>query len=176
MNEMVEAPFAGHDKGRIIGRITAEYFRNGKKFAEDVVENTLTLDGLNNVLDATFGVVVGGSNWYVVPLKAGTPTESWDETNLGAGPGNEFLNYSEATRPAWTGVRTDQTISNTASKAKITINADTQTLTGAGLTTQSGKGSQVAMLFAAGNFAASRTGLMTGDEVYLTYEITAANG
>lgn len=176
MNEQI-APVAGAEgKGVLIGTIRAEYFRNGKKFAEDFVKNTITLDGLNEVLDATFGVVVGGASWYVVPLKAGTPDANWDETDLGAGPGNEFLNYSEATRPAWTGVRTDQTISNTAAKAKITISADTQTLTGAGLTNQSGKGSQVAMLFAAGNFAASRTGLMTGDEVYLTYEITAANG
>ena len=158
-----------------MGRIKAEIYRAGKLIDTLFTENVITTVGLQYVIDASFGVVVGGSSWYVVPLKAGTPAESWDSGDLGAGPGNEFLNYSEATRPAWTGVRTGETITNSVAKAKITIDTDTQTLTGAGLTTQSGKGSQVAMLFAAGNFAASRSGLMTNDEVFLTYEITGQN-
>lgn len=157
------------------GTIIAEYFRRGVKFAEDRTSNVITLTGMTEALNATFGLVVGGANWYLAPLKAGTPAESWDPTDLGGT--NEFTAYDEPTRLTWTPVVTDQTITNAADATrKITISTNDSEISGCALVNVSAKSNQTGLLFAAGNFTAARSGLQDGDEVYLTYQIDAANG
>lgn len=156
------------------GRIKAEIYRGGELIDTLYTKNLITNVGLQHALDASFGDTVASATWYCAPLKSGTPAANWTVASLS---GNEFTNYVEGARQVWTGVRTNQTITNSASKAGYEVNAASQTISGAFLIDSSTKGgTATGVLFAAGEFASPRSGLESGDQIYLTYEIQSANG
>ena len=93
-------------------------------------------------------------------------------TNAG---GAEVVDFSEGARPTWTGVRSAELASNTAAKALFTIDTVDTDVYGAFLTSNSTKGGTTGTLFAAGLFAAPRTGLQIDDELYITYEVQGAS-
>jgi len=160
-----------HGGVRARGIITAEIFRNGQLIDVCKTQNLIVDVGLQYALDAAF---VGGAqtNWYVGLLGNATPAAGWTLTNAAA---SEITAYNEATRPAWTKTRTGETITNSASKALFTINVTTTDVYGAFLSTSSTKAGTTGTLFGAGLFASARTGLVSGDEVYITYQIDAAS-
>lgn len=159
------------EKGKLKGTIKIEAYRDGELLFRDEVQNLIVDEGLAYALDSSF---VGGAvtSWYVGLLNNSTPTAAWTLANAAAA---EVVAYSEGNRPAWTKVRTDETITNTASKAKFTISVTTTDIYGAFLTSSSVKSGSSGKLFGAGQFGTPRTGLNSGDEVYITYQIDAAS-
>lgn len=155
------------------GHIKLEVVRDGKVIDTLETKNLIVDQGLQHALDVVLdAVTLKDTQWHVALLNNYTPVAGSTMTNIG---GNEFVAYSEATRPNYTGTRTSQTMSNTASKALFTINADTQTVYGAAIVSDATKSGTSGTCFAAGLFGAPRSGLMTNDELYITYEITAAS-
>lgn len=157
------------------GHIKMEIVRNGVLIDTLETKNLIVNEGLNYALDlalATGDAATEDDTWYVAVLNNYTPVAGTTMTNIG---GNEFTNYSEATRSAYTGVRTSQTVSNTASKASFTINAASQTIYGAAIVSDSTKSGTSGTCFAAGLFGTARSGLESGDQVFITYDITAAS-
>lgn len=88
-------------------------------------------------------------------------------------------NYSEANRPAWTknGAPSSGAMSNSASKARFTINAANVRIFGGFLTSNNTKGGTTGLLFGGGLFTASGSKLMQSAElldVQVDLSVTAA--
>lgn len=153
------------------GRIKMEVYRDGELIDTLYTKNLIVNQGLEEALDST---LLGGaqiSTWYVGLLDNYTPLATTTPANISV---NEVTAYSEATRPTYVGVRTNQTVSNTASKAQFTINAGATSVYGACIISSNVKAGSSGVLFAAGLFGTPRTGLAINDELYITYDVTAA--
>lgn len=147
-----------------------------------VGQNLIVSQGL---ILAIIDVLANGTQvaqWYLAPFKNNaTPQSTWTGTNVAANSG-EFLNYTEATRPAF--VFPDPTtiitpsISNSASLAVTTIDAGAdKTLWGGSVVANATKGDATAgvPLFASVKFPAARSGLQTGDGIGWAYQLAAAS-
>lgn len=154
------------------GTFYVECFRKGKLLWKEPIKNLVVNEGLQNAIDSA---LLNGSQittWYVGLLDNATPLAAWTMTEGGA---NEVTAYDEASRPVWTGVRSAELASNTASKAQFTIDTNGTAVYGAFLTSNNTKAGTTGTLFAAGLFATARTGLQDDDELYITYEIQGAS-
>ncbi len=149
------------------GTYYVEAYRDGELLFKDRISNLVVNEGLQKALDDTLLNGTQNASWYVGLLDSSTPAATWTMTDAG---GNEVSAYA-GTRPAWVGVRTSQTASNTASKAQFVVDSDSTDIYGAFLCTNNTKGGTTGTLFSAGLFTSARTGLMTDDEVFVTYEV-----
>lgn len=136
--------------------------------------NIVTNVGLNDALDK----YLKGSSYtgaFFVGLTDGTPTVNAADTMASHAGWAEVTAYSEGTRPALTlGTVASQSVSNTASKASFSINADSTTIGGAFLATASGKGETASILYSVAAFQAGDKGLDNGDTLNVTVTCTAA--
>lgn len=149
------------------------YGPDGKlKWAEDF-ENIVVNEGLNHLLDSALAGQTQITSWYVGLKGSGTPAAA--DTMASHASWSEDQNYSEATRQAWTpnGAASGQSVSNSSAKATFSINGNT-TIHGAFLTSNSTKGGTSGKLYAAGNFASSKT-LGAGDQLLVTATFTTAD-
>jgi hypothetical protein len=154
------------------GTFYVECFRGGKLLWKEPIKNLVVNEGLQNAIDSS---LLNGSQitaWYVGLLSNVTPLAAWTMTNAG---GAEVTAYDEASRPVWTGVRSAELASNTASKSLFTIDTNDTDIYGAFLASNNTKGGTTGTLFAAGLFASPRTGLQDDDELYITYEVQGAS-
>lgn len=147
------------------GRFKVEAFRNGKPLWVEEFDNIVVNEGIQHAMDS--GIVP--TPWYVGLLGNVTPSAT---TVLSGVTGTEVTAYT-GNRPAWTKTRTNQTLSNTASTADFTINADATVIYGAFVTTAN-TGS-VGTLLAAKQFAGGAKTLDTNDQIKITYEITGSS-
>lgn len=142
----------------------------GDPFAGNIVVNA----GLDYLLDAGLH---GGSQittWYL-GLTSATPTVAAGNT-MGSHAGwTEVTAYDEATRVTWVeGAVSGQSVSNTASPADFTINANGTDIGGAFLTSVNTKGDTTGTLYAAGAFTAGNKSLDDNDTIAVTFTATAA--
>lgn len=160
------------------GKFTFELVRDGEVIDTWQDHNLIVNEGLNHILSA---VLAGGTQvttWYV-GLFEGNYTPVAADVHAGAGGfatvATECTAYSESTRRDYTeGAVSGQSVSNSASKATFSINA-TKTIYGAFLASVSTKGSTAAgTLLAAARFAAARS-VQNGDQLLITYTISAAS-
>jgi hypothetical protein len=129
--------------------------------------------GLQYLLDSALLGTTPISSWYM-GLTAGTPTIAAGDI-LGTHTGwTEVTTYSESTRQAWTGVRSSQTISNTASKAVFTFASGT-TLGGAFLCSQSNKASTTGTLLSGSAFSGGNEVFSSGGTLTVTYTFAASS-
>ena len=160
------------------GRIKMEVERDGKIISTHYTKNIIVDVGLHFTLDNMFGLPGGPgftSSWYLGLLKDYTPNSSTVPADVIASA-NEFIAYTPTTRPAYTGVRTDKTVSNTAANAEYTITADNSDVYGAYIISTNVKNAGgSSTLLAAGRFTSPRMGLLTNDIIFVTYEISAAS-
>lgn len=157
---------------RLGGTFYVECFRDGKLLWKEPIKNLVVNVGLQNALDSALLNGTQTTTWYVGLLTNATPSSTWTMTDAG---GAEEVDYSEAARPTWTGVRTAQLATNTAAKALFTIDVGDTSVYGAFLSSNNTKSGTSGVLFAAGLFTSARTGLQIDDELYITYEIQGAS-
>ena len=102
--------------------------------------NTLTLQGLNHLLDVGVCGTSNGSylTWYIGLTDTALAAATADTMASHAG-WTEITAYAAATKPEWSEVRSNQTVSNSASKASYVMN-DACTVTGAFICSDSTKG------------------------------------
>lgn len=136
----------------------------------NIVVNT----GLDDILQEYFK----GSTYtaaHFVGLTDGTPTVAAGDTMSSHVGWTEVTAYSEATREALVlGSVASQSVDNAASKASFSINADTTTVGGAFVTTNSTKGGSTGILYGAAAFTAADKSLDNGDTLNVTVTLTAS--
>jgi len=87
----------------------------------------------------------------------------------------EVVAYDEATREVLTlGSVATQSVDNSASKASYAINADTTTVGGAFITTNSTKSGSTGTLYGVGAFTGGDKAVDDGDTLNVTVTLTAA--
>lgn len=142
----------------------------------DEFENLVVNEGLDHVLDAVLANGTQHAAWYVGLLAASpTPLAAWTKTEVGAA---DFVAYTEATLPAFTpGAVSGQSVSNTASKAQFTINADSQSIGGAYLASANTKAVEggAAIIYSAGAFTGGNKSADSGDTLEVTATFTSSD-
>ena len=148
------------------------YDRDGNFKWSNETPNIVVNVGLQHILDVIFSGSTASYPWYVGLIGDTTTVAAGD--SLGAHTGwTEFTAYNTATRQAWVEVRSAQSMTNTASKASFTLNADTQTIGGAFLSdTDSGT---VGNLMSAAAFTGGDKTGDSADVLEVTYVFSAAD-
>jgi len=151
---------------------------SGKIVATTEWQNIVVNEGLDYLLDAG---LAGGSQettWYV-GLTDGTPTIAAGDTMSSHAGWTEVTAYTESVRQTWTpdsnGVQS-QSIDNVSNPAQFSINADSTTVGGAFLSSNSTKSGTTGLLYAAGAFSGGDVTLSNGStlDVQATFTEAAA--
>lgn len=154
---------------------SVEDFRLGKRMWKSRITNKVVNVGLQSMLDASFSAGAQVSPWYL-GLTATAPTFAAGDTMAGAHAGwTEFVNYDEATRQEYVEVRTNQTESNTVSKAVFTISTNGSVIGGAFLVSVATKGGATGTLLCGGAFDDGDKPANDGYVLQVTYAFTLAS-
>jgi hypothetical protein len=135
------------------------------------IENLVTTEGKNQLLDACFTAAVGSTNFYLGLKGNGAPAAG--DTMASHAGWAELTPYSDANRPAWTrnGAAAAAALSNSASVAQFHINAGA-TVYGCFLTNDNTKAGAVGKLFSAGDFTNGSRNLVNGDVLTVRYDVS----
>ncbi len=163
-------------KAKFRGRWLIECFdREGKLAWSEVIENLIVDEGLNHLLSATLAGGTQITTWYVGLCNA-TPSPAPGDIMTSHTGWTENQNYSEAARQTWTpGSVAGKSVSNSASKASFSINADSQSLGGAFLVSNSTKGGTTGTLYSCGAFSGGNKPANNGYTVQVTATFTSAD-
>ncbi len=159
------------------GEFTAECYRNGKLIWIEKVHNIITNQGLTHYLNTELAGGTAITTWYCTLVE--TDTTPAAGMTYAVPVYTESTAYDEATRPAYVETVTDQTCTNSASKAVFTISA-TKTMYGASLVgggtaaTTKGDTAGGGTLSCYAKFTSSRA-VLDNDIINLTYQVTAAD-
>lgn len=146
-------------------RYKVECMRNGRLLWVEEFDNLVTTAGRNKYLDATLRTGQSTPAWYVFLKATGTVVAA--DTMASHSGWSEDTNYSNASRPAWTGgTVANGSVDNSASPASFTMNGTT-TIYGAGLVDNATKGGTTGTLLGANDFASSRS-VINGDTLNVT--------
>lgn len=150
-----------------------EVLRRGEIIHLGESHNLWVNQGLNHVLDVVLHGVTPVSPWYVGIFEGNyTPLATDTAANISTNA-TECTAYDEPTRQEYVeAAASGQSITNSASKATFTMNA-TKTVYGAFLASASTKGATTGVLLAADKAAAGKS-LTSGDQLLVTYVLTAA--
>lgn len=151
------------------------YDKDGNLKWRDENHNTVVNVGLDDVLDKYFKGSTYTAAFYV-GLTDGTPTVAAGDTMSSHAGWAEVTAYTEGARQTLTlGSVSSQSVSNTASKATFSINANTTVIGGAFLCTNSTKGGTSGTLYGAAALSAGDKSLDSGDTLQVTVTLTAAS-
>jgi hypothetical protein len=146
--------------------------KHGTEKWRDTIENLVTNEGLNHLLDVTLSGATQDTTWFV-GLVSATPTIAAGNTLASHAGWTEVTAYDETNRVAWVdGGVASQSVSNTASPATFTISTNGTDVGGAFLAGVNTGSSGV--LYAAGAFTAGNKSLDDGDTLDVTFTATAA--
>lgn len=139
----------------------------------EVVPNIVPAAMRSYILRAAYAGNAQISSWFIMPfINAVDPNDAMTAANFDA-TWDEFVNYTEATRPAWVQeAEASQAIANSVTLAKITIGVGGGTINGIAMTSVSTKGNAGGTLAAATRFATSRA-VAEGDELMFKYTMQA---
>lgn len=136
----------------------------------DHIDNLVTNEGLNYLLDAGLSAGTQVTSWFV-GLTSGTPTVNAADTLASHAGWTEVTDYT-GNRKAWTdGGVSNQSVSNSGSAAAFEID-DTVTIGGAFLA--SAETGTTGTLYAVGAFSGGNKTLGSGDSLTVTATFTAA--
>lgn len=145
----------------------------GREKWRDTIDNIITNEGLNHVLDVVLSGGTQDTTWFVL-LTDGTPTVAAGDTLASHGGWTEVTAYDETNRVAFVdGGAASQSLDNSASPATFTIDSDSTTVGGAGLAGVNTGTSGV--LFSVGAFSAGDKSLDDNDTLDVTLTFTAAD-
>ena len=143
------------------------------KWVEEV-NNIIVNTGLDNILDEYYKGSAYTAAFYV-GLTDGTPTVAAGDTMASHAGWVEVTAYDEAVRQDLTlGSVSSQSVDNTASKAVFTISADSTTVGGGFIATNSTKGGSTGTLVGAAAFTAADKSLDDNDTLTVTVTLTAS--
>lgn len=149
------------------------YDKEGKLKWVDTAPNIVVNEGLQHILDVTFNSGVAKTSiWYVGLGDSNVGSAGATGTAAGHGNWNETTGYSEAVRQVFTDVRTNQTVSNTASAAAFSIDAS-DNIGGAFLSSDSNKATTAGVLLCVAAFTEGTKAVDSGDTVNVSYQFTA---
>lgn len=152
--------------------IVEAYDKFGNFKWRDTIENLVVDEGLNDSLDKYFK----GSSYtaaHYIGLTAGTPSFAAADT-MGSHSGwTEVTAYDESARPTATwGTVASGSVDNSANKATFSINANSTTIGGCFLCTDSTVGGTTGTLYGGGAFTNGDKTLDSGDT--LNVQVTAS--
>ena len=162
-------------KARAMGRwrITARD-PDGNVIREEEFDNLVVDEGLDELLTQALAGGTQTTTWYL-GLTGSTPSPAAGDT-MGSHTGwTEQTGYDETARQVWSnGAVSGQSVDNSASTATFTISADSTTIGGAFLTSDSTKGGTAGKLYAAGAFSSGDVTLSAGSTLEVTATFTTA--
>jgi len=141
---------------------------------QDEAKNLVVNVGLQHVLDTIFSAGAGVAPWYL-GLVSATPTIAAADTMASHAGWTEFADYNEAARQEYVEVRSNQSLTNAASKATFTISADSSSIGGAFLTSLSTKSGATGTLLCAAAFTGGNKAADDGDTLETTYTFSAGD-
>lgn len=133
------------------------------------VDNIVVTVGKNDILTQYFKGSAYTAAWFIGLVDGGSaPTYAAADTMASHGGWTENQNYSQATRPAWTGgTAAAGLIDNSASPAVYSING-TANIAGAFSNTVSTKGGTTGTLYSEVNFTQGTRAVLNGDTLNVT--------
>jgi hypothetical protein len=146
--------------------------RHGRIKWQDDIKNLVTNEGLNHLLDVALSGATQDTTWFI-GLTSASPTVAAGNTLASHAGWTEVTAYDETNRVAWVdGGVASQSVSNSASPATFTINANSTDVGGAFLAGVNTGTSGV--LYAVGAFTAGNKSLDDNDTLDVTFTATAA--
>lgn len=135
---------------------------------EDTIDNLVTTAGLNYLIGVGLASTTQITAWSL-GLTSTSPTVAAGDTSASHGGWTEVTAYSETTRVTWTpGAVSGGGVSNSGSVANFSINADSTSMGGAFLISNSTKGGTTGTLYAVGAFGGGNKTLSNGDTLAIT--------
>jgi hypothetical protein len=147
---------------------------NGKIKWQDEAENLVVNVGLQHILDTVFSSGAAVAPWYI-GLADATPSPAAADTMASHAGWTEFAAYDEAARQEYVEVRSNQSLTNAASKAAFTISTDSSSIGGAFLTSLSTKSGETGTLLCAAAFTGGNKAADDGDTLEVTYTFSAGD-
>ena len=138
---------------------------------EETIENLVTLEGLNDLLDKYLKGSAYTASFFVL-LTDGTPTPAGADTLASHAGWVEVTAYAGDRKALVLGAVASQSVDNSASKATFAINADTTVIGGAGIATVAT--GTAGVLYSVAAFTAADKSLDNGDTLNVTATCTAA--
>jgi len=146
----------------------------GRKLDEWDAPNKVPNVELDHILATEFTSGAQITAWYIGLMNATPSVAAGDSMSSHAG-WTEYTNYSQATRVAYTGVEGSQAVTNSASPAIFTVNAGSTTCGGAFITSGSAISGSTGTLAAEAAFTGGNRSPANGDQIVVTYSISAAS-
>lgn len=151
------------------------YSADGELRWHECFDNLVVNEGLNYMLAAGLAAGTPITSWYI-GLTNASPTPAPADTMASHAGWTEWTNYSESTRQAFVaGTVSGQQVSNSASKARFTSNAASQTVGGAFLVSNNVKGGTTGTLYAVGAFSGGNKAVGLGEIVEVTATFSLAD-
>lgn len=144
-----------------------ECVRNGKVVWAEKFDNLIVLAGRNKYLDATLKTGLTSPAWFVglVTGPGSGNTYAAADTMASHAGWNEFTNYSQGTRQAFTpGTIANGAVDNAAARASFTITMN-GTVAGAFMVDNNTKGGSTGTLLGVGNFSQGDRSVLVNDTV-----------
>lgn len=139
---------------------------------EDSYKNLVTDEGLDLIL-TEYWKGSGYNAAHYVGLTDGTPTVAAGDTMASHAGWVEVTAYSEGTRETLTlGTVSGESVNNSASKASFSISANSTTIGGAFLSTNSTKGGSTGTCVAGGAFSVGDKSADSGDTLNVTITLS----
>ncbi len=153
-----------------IFRITVLGGKSGHRVLDVVEFPNLIVNVGRTYISGSALIAVSPVTSFYLGIMSSTPTIAASDTMASHAGWTELTGYSNATRPTWVGVAggTAGSLTNTASPGSFSINAGSQTLGGAFLTTSNTKGGSTGTLIAAGSVTS--TALSNPSSLLVTYD------
>lgn len=142
---------------------------------DETIKNIIPNVGLDDILDKYYKGSAYTASFFV-GLTDGTPTVAAGDTMASHAGWTEVVAYSEGARQTLTlGAVSGQSVDNSASKAAYSINADSTTIGGALITTDSTKGGTAGILGGVAAFTGGDKSADNGDTLNVTATLTQAS-
>lgn len=156
------------------GTYFVKVIREGKVIDEFEVENLVTIEGKNYLLQLGFGIIQDSSQFFVGLIGNSVTIQQTDTASACLGPSGtygEITNYSESTRPAFSVNFTDNAISNATTPVSFTFSGNA-TIYGLFLCSSNEKGSNEGILFSAVRFPSVKS-FSANDILNVIYSISS---
>lgn len=148
------------------------YDADGNLKWRDEVTNTVCDAGANDLLTNYFKGSSYTAAWYVGLVSGASPTFANADTSASHSGWSEYANYSQSTRPAWSGgTASSRSISNSGSQATFSINGAGGTIGGAFLISNSTISGTTGILYGEAALSSART-LASGDTLNITVTLS----
>ncbi len=159
---------------RCAGRYEARIVRAGRVIDAFAFDNIVVTEGLNQVLGSALGGASAITTWYLGLYEGNYTPIASDTAATIAANAVETSAYAGGVRPTWTpAAAASGSITNAASRATFTFNAD-KTIYGALMISSQVIGGTAGKLLSAARFPTQKI-VANGDQLLMTYTFNATS-